>query len=61
MGNEEAFSRYTIEALFARHEDVSGQLSTREQTLQVCVCVCVYVCVNARACVTVMGFDRVCR
>jgi hypothetical protein len=43
MGNEEAFSRYTIEALFARHEDVSGQLSTREQTLQVCVCVCMCV------------------
>jgi hypothetical protein len=34
-GTEEAFSRYTITALFDRHEAVSAMLTSREETLQV--------------------------
>lgn len=34
-GNEEAFSRYTVQALFERHEAVSAKLTARNEALQV--------------------------
>jgi hypothetical protein len=33
-GNEEAFSRYTVQALFERHEAVSAKLTARNEALQ---------------------------
>jgi hypothetical protein len=34
VGNSEAFSRYTVQALFDRHEVVSGKLTARNEALQ---------------------------
>ena len=34
VGYEEAFSRYTLQALFERHEVVSGKLAARNEALQ---------------------------
>jgi hypothetical protein len=34
LGNTEAFSRYTVQALFERHEVVSGKLTARNEALQ---------------------------